>query len=440
MDRVAVNVYLDGKFKGSRIPAPHLNAMTRSEAFLRQFRAVDQITSVPVYLPEFTLAQPGYNDGGPDSRYLYLGDTPTVRPTLDRINAFLNVMAFETNADRTNAVAAALTVMLRNHWPGGKPIVLVTATKSHAGKDTVILFASVTTRQVSISYQATNWALERNFVGAVNQTPETGVVVIENARLDRQDRCIASAYIERFATDPEPLLFSTGTGPATRRRNDLVLAISTNYGTVSEDILNRGLPIHLSPVGNIADRDSCIGNPKLEYLPTHREEIAAELRGMVERWKEAGKPLDNSIRHPFSVWAKTIGGILRVSGFEDFLANYGIRKVCDDPLRRGLGLLGGKLHGEAWHRADEWARLAAKLGVVKQVIPPGDQDSGESRKRGIGVVLSAHRDETFIVETETEILTLRLERKRGRFGADQPHVRYRFALIERVPIPDAGDE
>ena len=112
--------------------------MTRSEAFLRQFRAVDQITSVPVYLPDFMLAQPGYNDGGPDSRYLYMGDAPTVRPTLDRINAFLDVMAFETNADRTNAVAAALTVMLRNHWPGGKPIVLVTATKSHAGKDTVI--------------------------------------------------------------------------------------------------------------------------------------------------------------------------------------------------------------------------------------------------------------------------------------------------------------
>lgn len=439
VDRVVVTVYLDGKPKGSKIPAPHLNAMLRSEAFLRKFRIVDQITSVPVYLPEFVLAAPGYNNGGPDHRYLYTGDRPRISATLDRINAFLDVMAFETTADRTNAVAAALTALLRNHWPGGKPIVLVTATKSHAGKDTVILFASGTTRQCSISYQGTNWALERSLVEALNQSPDTGVVVIENARLDKRDRCIASAFIERLATDPEPLLFSTGTGPASRRRNDLVLAISTNFGTVSEDILNRSLPIHLNPVGSIADRKSPIGNPKLEYLPAHREEIAAEIRGMIERWKAAGKPLDNAVKHPFSVWAKTVGGILKFSGFEEFLGNYGTRKVSDDPLRRGLGLLRANLHGEDWHRADEWARRA-KLGIVKQVIPPGDQDSREGRKRGIGVVLSAHRDETFAVETENEILTLRLERKRGRFGEGQPQVRYRFALLEQVPIADKGDE
>jgi hypothetical protein len=34
------------------------------------------------------------------------------------IDAFLDVMAFASNADRTNAVALALTVLLRNFWPG----------------------------------------------------------------------------------------------------------------------------------------------------------------------------------------------------------------------------------------------------------------------------------------------------------------------------------
>ena len=130
---------------------------------------------------------------------------------------------------------------------------------------------------------------------------------------------------------------------------------------------------------------------------------------------------------------------MKVSGFKDFLGNYGTRKVRDDPLRLGLGLLGVELHGQQWHRADEWARCAAKLGIVKQVIPPGDQDSREGRKRGIGVVLSAHRDETFIVETETEILSLRLERRRGRFGEEQPHVRYRFDEIERHPLSSKDD-
>jgi hypothetical protein len=34
---------------------------------------------------------------------------------MDCINAFLNVMGFDTVADRANAIAAALTAMLPNH-------------------------------------------------------------------------------------------------------------------------------------------------------------------------------------------------------------------------------------------------------------------------------------------------------------------------------------
>ena len=37
------------------------------------------------------------------------------------------------NGNRTNAVAAALTTLLRHHWLGEKPLYQITATKSHAG-------------------------------------------------------------------------------------------------------------------------------------------------------------------------------------------------------------------------------------------------------------------------------------------------------------------
>jgi hypothetical protein len=434
VDRLPVLVQKGGKSKGSRINAAHLNAMLASETFLGQFRTVDQVTTTPVYLPDFTLTQPGLNEGG-GQRIVYVGDEPVVSDSLDATNAFLDVMAFETQADRTNAVAGALTVLLRNHLPGGKPILIVTANKSHAGKDTVIDFAAGIAGSISISYQATNWAVERSFVGAVKSNPDVGVVVIENARLDRGDKFLASAFLERFATDPEPLLFSTGTGPPARRRNDLVLAISTNFGSVSEDLMNRGLPVHLNPVGNVVDRVSPIGNPRLEYLPANRERMAAELRGMVERWKAAGTPLDESVRHPFSVWAKTIGGILRVNNYDDFLANYGARKTVDDPLRKGLGLLGAAHHEDGWLQASAWAKQATDLGLVKAVIPPADQDSEAGRARGIGVVLKAHVGESFATETETEKLTLRLEWRRGRFQGSEVQVRYRFVLVDQENLP-----
>ena len=428
-DYVDVTVFLNGKMKGNKLSAAHLNTMLRSESFLCQFPTVDYITPNPIYLPDYLVTVPGYNDGGPGFRCIYQGEPAWILNGLDRVNAFLDVMAFDTEADRTNAVAAALTVMLRQHWPGAKPIILVTATKSHSGKDTVVAFASGVFEQCSISYQATDWALERCFVGAVKQNPDVGVIVVENARLDRRHNHIASAFIERFVMDPQPILFSTGTGPAVRRRNDKVVAISTNYGSVSEDILNRALPIHLSPVGDVHDRVSPIGNPKLEYLPRYQQEIAAVLRGMIERWIDAGQPLDTSVKHPFSPWAAVIGGILMVNGFKGFLANYGIRKTDDDPLRHALGLLGAGLPGDEWRRAGEWARLAVRLGLAKQVIPSGDQGSAEGEKRGMGFVLSSHRGEKFRVETESQVLHLRLERKRSRFDEAEVHFRYRFVVI-----------
>ena len=144
-----------------------------------------------------------------------------------------------------------------------------------------------------------------------------------------------------------------------RMRNDLVLAISTNSGTVSEDAMNRSLPIRLNSVGDVARRQSPIGNPRYEYLPANKARIAAELRGMVERWKAAGKPLNEDVRHPFSQWAKTIGGILKVNGYTDFLANYSMRKTSNDPIREAIGLLGAhefppkdSSHEGKWRRAE----------------------------------------------------------------------------------------
>ena len=47
------------------------------------------------------------------------------------------------------------------------------------------MFAAGTTRQVSISYDATDWALKQSFVAALQREPGVGLVDVENARLDR---------------------------------------------------------------------------------------------------------------------------------------------------------------------------------------------------------------------------------------------------------------
>lgn len=445
IDRVDVVVKnMKGEKVGTRIRSADLQTAIASESFLSQFKPIDAVTTTPGFMLDFSVTKPGYNEGPAGQRTYYRGPEAEVSASRNTIDSFLDIMAFASEADRTNTVAFALTVVLRNHFPGGKPIAVITATKSHAGKGTVVNFASGSTPNVSISYQQTDWALERAFVGALKASPDTGVVIIDNARLDGK-RYISSAFLERYLTDESPLLFSTGTGGPDRRANDLVLAITTNDGLLSTDLNNRSLPVRLEPRGDVESRDSAIGNPKYEYLPANRNQIDAELRGMIQRWKEAGRPLDHSVRHPFSVWAATVGGILKVSGFQGFLANFKRRKSADDVLRHALGILGtarpSPAEGDAnsWYRAGDWARLAVELGLTKRLIPEGDRDSEKGRERGVGGVLTAHRDETFIADTEQQRLTLVLRRARRRFEGGDPSTRYRFEIVDKQELPADED-
>ena len=272
-DRVPVRVLKNGKLQGGMPSSAHLNTMLESEDCLRNFPPVDIVAKRAIYLPDWRLTVPGYNDGGLLCRVLHIGPPAVVSDSLDVINSFLDVMPFHTNADRTNAVGAALTVMLRHRWPGRKPLIALTATKSHSGKDTIIDFACGHTPHSSISHERADWAMQKNFIALVTQNPDIGVVNVENVRLNKNVESITSAFLERFLTDPRPVLYCTGTGDTRRRDNFWVVAMSTNFGSIGEDLMNRALPIHLDPHGDVADRESPIGNPRFEFLPSHRDEI-----------------------------------------------------------------------------------------------------------------------------------------------------------------------
>ena len=258
-DRISMVVTKDGKVTSEMPQAGHLNAMPRSEVFLSCFRAVDEVVRTPYYLDDFTLVQPGYHDGGPGKRILYVGAVPEIGDGMATITAFLDVMEFESRADRTNAVAAALTTLLRHHWLGEKPLYQITATKSHAGKGTVAEFARGSVGKADILYESIDWPMQSQFQRQVKLDPDLGVIVFDNVRLDSaggRGKFIRSAFIESFVTNAEVMLASPGAGEAISLPNKYVVVVNTNDGALSQDILNRALPIHLAPKGSISTTDS----------------------------------------------------------------------------------------------------------------------------------------------------------------------------------------
>jgi hypothetical protein len=437
VDTLTMKVVKEGKVVSELPTATHLNAMLRSEAFLRQFCPVDQVAKTPLYSADFALVAPGYHDGGEGQRLLYVGPEPRIADSTETISGFLKVMDFDSSADRTNTVAAALTVLLRHHWPGQKPAILVTATKSHAGKGTITEFIRGSVAKADILYESIDWPMQSQLQRQISHDHDIGLICLDNVRLDSaggRARCIRSGFIESFVTTPEITLASPGAGELARLKNSFVITINTNDGSLSPDLMNRALSIHLAPKGDVQNRRTPIGNLKLEFLPQNQDRIEAELRGMIERWKKAGCPLDESAKHPMTPWARTIGGILKVSGFTDFLANYHARKVADDPLREALGILAAAKPGQAL-RPHEWAESAVEQGLAKTLFPVHERDTEKGRERAMGVLLSRHLEETLEARTETKRLQVHLDGGFRRWvkGAN-PHVRYVFRVIEEETL------
>lgn len=430
VDRVRVRVTKEGKLVSELPTSAHLNAMLRSEAFLSNFLPLDEVATHPVYMDDFTLVQPGYNDGGPGNHIYYLGPPPQVADSIEAIIRFLDVMAFATNADRTNTVAAALTVLLRRCWSGQKPIVLVTATKSHSGKGTVTEFFRGSVPKADILYESTDWPMMSQFQRQLQMAPDIGVVVLDNVRCDSSGRAgmVRSGFLESFVTNPEVTLASPGAGEVVQVQNRYLLTINTNDGKLSPDLMNRALSIHLAPRGNVHEQKTPIGNPKLDYLPKYRDQIEAELRGMIERWKKAARPLDSQVKHSMTNWAATLGGILRVNGFNNFLGNSSERRSMDDPVQEALAILGARKPGKAL-RPRDWAKLAVDEGLAKTLLPANERDTEKGRERAIGKVLKRHCEVTFLASTDTTSYRLRLEGGFRRWTPGRnPHTRYVFTI------------
>jgi len=424
----------DGKFKGFEVPKKDLEVLVSTPKLQRELPQIDHVTDVVTYTNDWVITKPGYNDKGEDQRYYYMGEEVTPKREPTRTREFLNAMNFQTNADRTNAAALALTVLLRPMFPGGKPFPTVTANRSHAGKDTVLDFCAGKTGRQEISFQKAEWPMQ-NDISAVLSNPSVGMITIGNIRAGSSS--IESSFIERLVTNPSPLLQSSKmSGNGIERKADFVVACSANQGKFSTDLMNRALPICLELKGDIEDRKNPLGDVDIRngYLPEHRTEIEAELCGMIENWKAAGKPLDESVKHPMREWAKTVGGILKVNGFQDFLTNWARQRSSQDKTSEALAILANSAQNEKseWLRLATIVKLATTEGVLSDLIPARYKECQNAAERELGKLLSNYLGQSVHYEEDGATKSFRIHTAVTRNGGGKsvsPAKHYRFEPI-----------
>jgi hypothetical protein len=105
--------------------------------------------------------------------------------------------------------------------------------------------------------------------------------------------------------------------------NNLILVGSGNNIRATGEVAKRCVPIWLDPQDDRPEERASFGHPDIvRYARETRPRILATLTGMVETWKSAGCPEGLSRLGGFEEWARSIGGIMRVAGFDSWLANY----------------------------------------------------------------------------------------------------------------------
>ena len=434
-ENLTVRVIKKGKETGNSIPSGDLKVLLRSSKLQGCLPQVDRVTDVVTFSSLWDITRPGYNQGPDGERVFFTGSAVIPKREPTKIRAFLAAMSFKSKADLANALALALTVLVRHMWAGRKPFGAVTANKSHAGKDTVVDFATGRTKRVEISHHAKDWPLQNEAVSALAD-PNVGVLTIGNIR--SASGIIESPFIERIVTTPTALMQSSKRrGDGYERNGDFVTCATANMGRFSPDLANRSLPIHLEQVGDISSRVSSLGDPRNEFLPANRAEIEAELCGLIENWKAAGSPLDESIKHPMREWAQTIGGILKVNGFAEFLGNWGFQRAVNDSEREALAIIANSesLGAKPWLRVGEIVKVALTEGVVGNLMDPQHRESERAMERQMGVLLSTHRDETLHLETDDGVRTWVIRKDRRNDSKGQLATVYRFEPVQPATDP-----
>jgi len=148
----------------------------------------------------------------------------------------------------------------------------------------------------------------------------TNCLLIDNVK-PAAGRVVSSPSIERTITMERYSFRRIGTSELIEGDNYLQFIITWNGGALSSDLSSRSVYVKLAYEGDPSKRVLPAGRDLLDYAREYRNEIVAELLGMIERWQAKECPL---VQVPcrFKQWAAMVNGILTANGITDFLSTY----------------------------------------------------------------------------------------------------------------------
>jgi hypothetical protein len=331
---LAVGVRGEESMSQCLVPPGLVGALLADEGLWRRLPAIRISSRRAVYDDDFNLRGPGWH-GSVGALVHGAAITPAELPpvttggrSVDRLpphlGRLLGEFCWAEDADLENAVALLLTGILSNHFvQNPKPVGLLDGNQPEVGKSLLVqVIGHVLDGQEPERIPIVRDEELEKKVGAKLRESRSSIFFFDNIKTK-----IESEFIEANALSPLLCVRLLGHSRNITRPNSFLWLICSNQTSGSPDLVTRGVPVRLRWEGDPAQR-TFRENP-LEYAARHRLEILGELAGMVERWKQQGRPTAKGAwpsdqkppRHRCQHWVEIVGGILAASGHRRLLTN-----------------------------------------------------------------------------------------------------------------------
>jgi len=283
------------------------------------------------------------------------------------------------------------------HWGRGHPFLATNGNKPGVGKTTLARVLGVLVEGSdpnTVSYTTDDAEFEKQLATRVEAGDR--VIVIDNAKVHRG---IESAVLERCITDTRLTFRRLGSNTAiTRPQNDVLFCLTMNLTNLGTDLRRRALPVNLVLEEDV--RKTTYGLADLVgFVESKRLAIVAELAGMVKAWLDAGRPeCESPAQHSTSqLWAGTMDGILRLSGFDGFLSNFEESAHAFDPRYELMLDVAAAHHGHRPSAAAGWVEVLGELFADRFTDRRGNSKSARAKSTIVGNLFREYLDTEFTV-------------------------------------------
>ena len=318
---------LESKKKNETIIQVYKNA-TRNWAGLVLASAGDSelvremrlLTHYPVYERNWELAKPGWHNG------VYYDQPPELDGMKPReggwqvIEDLIVDFPFADEADKQNFISLLLTPMIRPAVLGNVPMFLIRSSLPRTGKTKL---AEQVTGGIYLGEEtpAMQWSTnederDKRILSILKQ----GDTVLH---VDNVSNYVDSPALASLVTSKYYQGRILGQSQMVRLENSLTVIATANNPRATGEIVRRAVPITLQPGDDAPELRSDFKHPHLfRHVIYRRPRVWSVMTGLIEKWKEAGRPSTGMKMGGFEGWAEAMSGIMFVAGAEKWMSNW----------------------------------------------------------------------------------------------------------------------